>query len=92
MDQKENTLVRQLSGKTALVYQKVGTEAVCEACAEYPTAYSVIVLLLEEGAVSGSRILYDVTREEARCMEIMRELCECEATPDNAARALEAAL
>lgn len=92
MDRLKNTLIRQISENERLVYQAVSSDAVTLRCKEYPTAYSILVLRVEDDAVTESKVLYDVSRELRSCMNVLEKLADRGVSPLCAADAVETVL
>lgn len=81
MNQMKNTLVKQISKGERLVYQTVSSDAVTLRCREYPTAYSILVLRVEDDAVTESKVLYDVSRDLRICLNVMEKLADRGVSP-----------
>ena len=77
-------LARHISNREMIVYQAVRTEAVTLRCDEYPCAYSILVLRVEDGAVTESGVVYDVSRDPDKCLWVMDKLIKLCAEPHNA--------
>ena len=78
-------LVRHISSNERIVYQAVCAEAVTLRCDEFPCAYSILVLRIEDGAVTESGVVYDVSRDPDKCLWVMDQLIKLCAEPLNAA-------
>ena len=87
-----DTIVRRISDSVKIVYQTVSGEAVTLRCREYPVAYSVLVLRVEDDAVTESKVLYDVSRDHGMCLCVMEALAKRGAEPQNAADIAETVL
>ena len=89
MEHLVNTSVRQISESERLVYQTVSSDAVTLRSREYSTAYSILVLRVEDDAVTESKVLYDVSRDLRICLSVMKELAARGASPACAADVAE---
>ena len=80
------TFERRLSASRVLFYSLIKTEAVCLKSERFPYAYSILIIETEEGAVTDSTVLYDVSRICSEGAKITERLAQCGVTPLNAKR------
>lgn len=92
MNSQETFIVKRLNGKETLAYRMLQTEAVFESDVNYPVAYSILIILAEDGTVVQSDIIFDVSRNKSDCLKIMERLIEGNIGPADAKRAVEAFL
>ena len=89
-DKASRMLTETLGNGTELSYQLICTHGLYPESEEYPTAYSIIILLADGGSVIDSEILYDISRNEADCLSLMEKLFRVAVLPDAAKAAVEA--
>ena len=90
--QHTEILVRHISSSEMIAYQMVSSEAVTLRCDEYPDAYSILVLRIEDGVVTESEIIYDVSRDPRKCLWVIDMMLKKRAVPMNAADIAESVL
>lgn len=92
MNSQEAFIVKRLNRKETLAYRMLQTEALFEPDVNYPVAYSILIVLAENGTVVQSDILFDVSRNKNICLNVMERLVDGNIGPTDAKMAVEAFL